>query len=110
MATLLLESTLIRENQTVLTRQYDEKLSQSMNIRDTLKLAYVDLSRPTHFVIAVNKEHMTQEDITAAENIAGKLLKQSSYIGGVERGERNILNMTFSESFRFGDICRGTRT
>lgn len=56
--------------------KYDEGLTQNMNIKDTLKLAYVALSRPTYFAgIAIKEGSMSQEDVIAANSHGWKVLK-----------------------------------
>jgi DNA helicase II / ATP-dependent DNA helicase PcrA len=66
-ATLVLESTMgydglgsdITDIFSFLIGEYNPDLTQVLKIRDTLKLAYVALSRPTHFVgAAINKDNL----------------------------------------------------
>lgn len=87
LATLLLESTVNREELSDLTDimpfllgNYDKSLIQQTEIKDTLKLAYVALSRPTDFVgIALKEEHMTPEDIIAATEYGWKVVRVEDY-------------------------------
>ncbi|NEW06875.1 UvrD-helicase domain-containing protein [Paenibacillus sp. SYP-B3998] len=88
LATLLLESTVNREEYSdlydimpFLIGQYDERLSQNTNIKDTLKLAYVALSRPTHFAgIAIKEDNMSQEDVIAAKSHGWKVVKVNEIV------------------------------
>ncbi len=87
LSTLLLESTIrtdfsdLVDIMPFLLGSYDEELAKVVKIKDTLKLAYVALSRPTHFAgIAINEEHISQEDILVAERHGWKVLKVSELI------------------------------
>ncbi|OME10700.1 UvrD-helicase domain-containing protein [Paenibacillus odorifer] len=86
-ATLLLESEINREEFSDLTDilpylfgGHDIHLAKEQGIKDTLKLAYVALSRPTHFVgIAMKEENLTQEDVETANRYGWKIIKVEEY-------------------------------
>ncbi|WP_138751395.1 UvrD-helicase domain-containing protein [Paenibacillus sinopodophylli] len=92
LATLLLESNINRDEYSdlfdimpFLIGKYDEKLAQDIKIKDSLKLAYVALSRPTYFAgIAIKEEHISQEEIIAAKSHGWKVLKVSEIM--INRG------------------------
>ncbi len=87
LSTLLLESTIRADYSDLvdimpfLLGSHDEDLTKVIKIKDTLKLAYVALSRPTHFAgIAINEEHISQEDILIAQRHGWKVLKVGELI------------------------------
>ncbi len=86
-ATLLLESTGPRGMShsdlkpifSFLTGDYKIEMIEDSNIKDTLKLAYVALSRPRYFVgIAMHKDNLTDQEIAAARIHGWKVIKLSS--------------------------------
>ncbi|MBB6732668.1 UvrD-helicase domain-containing protein [Cohnella zeiphila] len=87
LSTLLLESTVRTDYSDLvgimpfLLGSHDEELTRVVKIKDTLKLAYVALSRPTHFAgIAINEKHISLEDILVAERHGWKVLKTRELI------------------------------
>ncbi|MGG4132427.1 UvrD-helicase domain-containing protein [Paenibacillus illinoisensis] len=83
LATLLLESPIRRSEGSDLTDIlpflfgiHDSDLAKNMTIKDTLKLAYVALSRPTDFMgVAIKEAHITEAHMSMATQHGWKIVR-----------------------------------